>query len=71
MSLSPASGAAGKKSKRKGTLGELVTLHSRLRMGQEKVVAGRQQWEDLMKKVRACVCVQALHVLLYDAPTIC
>jgi len=41
----------GKKSHRKGTLGELVTLHSRLRMGQEKVVAGRQQWDDLMRNV--------------------
>jgi hypothetical protein len=47
----PTSPINGKKSHKKGTLGELITLHSRLRMGQEKVISGRQQWDGLMKKV--------------------
>ncbi|KAG5189772.1 LMBR1-like membrane protein [Tribonema minus] len=42
-----------KKAKKKQLtpVGELVSLHSRLRNGQEKVVAGRQRWEDLMNQV--------------------
>lgn len=48
---SPSVNAKAAKPDKRGLVGEIIRLHGKLRNGQERVVAGRQRWEVLLKEV--------------------